>query len=259
MSDSDSFIREVSEEVRRERFSTLLRRYGWIALVVLLVIVGGAGFHEWRKARDRAAAEAAGETLRQAFLVEAPAARAEALARAAGQLEGARPVARIAQAGALLEAGDRQGAAEILASVSEDPAFLPLYRDLALLQRVAILGPEMDRTERLAALETLTRPDGPFRALALEQRALARLEAGERDEARADLEAVLAEPALPEGLASRARQLLIAAGGAVAAADLGLAPTAEEAPGDPVAPEDLVPPEDLPLPAEEPATQGANG
>jgi hypothetical protein len=30
LSEGDSFIREVSEEVRRERFSKMLRRYGWI-------------------------------------------------------------------------------------------------------------------------------------------------------------------------------------------------------------------------------------
>ena len=215
MSEQDSFIREVSEEVRRERFSGLLRRYGWIGALVILVIVGGAGFNEWRKAREQAAAEQAGETLRSAYIVEPAAARAEALGAAAEEISGARPVARIAQAGALLEAGDRAGAAAVLASISEDASLSPIYRDLALLQRVTVLGGELDRTERFAALETLARQDGPFRALALEQRALARLEAGEYDEARADLEAVLGEPALPEGLASRAQQLLIAAGGSL--------------------------------------------
>jgi hypothetical protein len=219
LSESESFIREVSEEVRRERFTKLLRRYGWIGALVLLVVIGGAGFNEWRKARDRAAAEQAGADLRGALVIGDPAARAVALEEAADRVSGAAPLARIARAGALVEAGDRDGAAAALAAVSEDGALSPLYRDLALLQRVAILGPDMDRTERLAALETLARPEGPFRALALEQRALARLEAGERDQARADLEAVLAEPGVSETLAGRARQLLIAAGGSLPGAD----------------------------------------
>lgn len=76
MSESDSFIREVSEEVRRERFSRLLRRYGWIAALALLVIVGGAGFLEWRKTRAEAAAREAGDRLREASLIEDSAARA---------------------------------------------------------------------------------------------------------------------------------------------------------------------------------------
>jgi hypothetical protein len=244
LSESDSFIREVSEEVRRDRFSSMLRRYGWIAALVILAIVAGAGINEWLKARERASAEAAGERLRAAFLVEDPAARAAGLAEAADTVGDARPVALIAQAGALLDAGERGAAAEILAGVSENPSFSPVYRDLALLQRVAVLGPEMDRTERLAAIETLSRPDGPFRLLALEQRAVARLEAGELDQARADLEAILADPALPEGLAGRARQLLIAAGG-----ELPAGPIVQEA----------VPPGAAPAPADDALLPGADG
>ena len=213
MSDTDSFVREVSEEVRRERFSKLLRRYGWIGALVLLALVGGAGLLEWRNAREQAAAEAAGTALREAFLIEDPSERAERLDATVASLGTADAVARIARAGSLLEAGDREGAATLLASVSENVGLSPIYRDLALLQRVAVLGPEMDRAERMASLETLARPDGAFRLLALEQRALARLEAGERDQARADLEAILADPGVPEGLAGRARQFLIAAGG----------------------------------------------
>jgi hypothetical protein len=249
LSERDSFIREVSEEVRRERFATLLRRYGWIGALVILVIVGGAGFNEWRKAREQAAAEQAGETLRAAYVVEPPAARADALGAAADEVAGVRPVARIAQAGALLEAGDRAGAASVLASVSEDSSLSPTYRDLALLQRVTVLGPDLDRTERLAALETLARPEGPFRALALEQRALARLEAGEYDEARADLGAVLGEPDLPEGLSSRAQQLLIAAGGSLPGANgIGLerAPVPGEEPPDALLPGNTVPGDTMP-------------
>ena len=43
MSDSDSFIDEVTEEVRRDRLFGYFRRYGWIAAVVIVVVVGGAG------------------------------------------------------------------------------------------------------------------------------------------------------------------------------------------------------------------------
>lgn len=213
VSETDSFIQEVSEEVRRERFSKLLRRYGWIGALVILAAVGGAGLIEWQKARQRAAAEEAGTALRQAFLVEEPAERAAELEAVLASLPEAEAVALIARAGSLLEADDVKGAGTALAAVSEDAGLSPIYRDLALLQRVAVLGSGMDRTERMASLETLARPEGPFRLLALEQRALVRLEAGELDEARADLEAILADTSAPEGLAGRARQLLIAAGG----------------------------------------------
>ena len=36
MSDTDSFIDEVTEEVRKDRLYGYLRRYGWIAVLVIL-------------------------------------------------------------------------------------------------------------------------------------------------------------------------------------------------------------------------------
>ena len=56
MSETDSFIEEVTEEVRRDRLFALFRRYGWIVLVLIVLVVGGAAWNEYRKAQDRAAA-----------------------------------------------------------------------------------------------------------------------------------------------------------------------------------------------------------
>ena len=88
-----------------------------------------------------------------------------------------------------------------------------LYRDLAALQRVMLLGATLDSSERLATLEALTAPGAPFRPLALEQRALAHIDAGDNARAQADLVAVLTDPASPEGVQARAQQLLTATGG----------------------------------------------
>jgi len=49
MSDTDSFIDEVTEEVRRDQLYGYLRKYGWIAAVVILAIVCGAAWNEYRK------------------------------------------------------------------------------------------------------------------------------------------------------------------------------------------------------------------
>lgn len=54
MSDTDSFIDEVTEEVRRDRMYLLLRRWGWVGVAAVALIVGGAAFNEYRKSRDTA-------------------------------------------------------------------------------------------------------------------------------------------------------------------------------------------------------------
>jgi len=51
MSDTDSFIDEVNEEVRRDRFYFMLKRYGWIAVLAVILLVGGAAWNEYQKRR----------------------------------------------------------------------------------------------------------------------------------------------------------------------------------------------------------------
>ncbi len=218
MHDSDSFISEVSEEVRRDRFYATLRRYRWLLAAVVLLIVGGAAGNAWWKAHREARAEAAGDALRAAYAETDPATRAGLLGDLAASEAGAGVVARLAQAGSLAEAGDTDAAAAILEDVAGDGNASQLYRSLASLQRVMLLGAAMPSSERQATLELLSAPDAPFRPLALEQRALMHLDTGDKDKAIADLNAVLAEPGATEALRGRAQQLLIAAGGSLPAA-----------------------------------------
>lgn len=215
LSETDSFIHEVSEEVRRDRFYAFLRRWGWLIAVGILLVIGVAGFNEWSKHKAEENARAAGDALRAALLEEDATARVAALDTVAPELGEAAVVARLAQAGSLAETGEVEAAADILAGIAADGSAGPIYRDLASLQRVMLMGDLLDASERLAALEGLSADGAPFRPLALEQRALARLEAGETEAALADLEAALVDPAAPEGQADRLRQLIIASGGAL--------------------------------------------
>ncbi len=43
---NDSFFNEVTDELRRDKLFGLFRRYGWIAILVILGIVGGAIWRE---------------------------------------------------------------------------------------------------------------------------------------------------------------------------------------------------------------------
>ncbi len=217
MHDNDSFIQEVSEAVRRDRVAGTLRRYGWLIAAIVVLIVGGAAFNAWRNDRDAKAAAAAGDAMRAALAETDGKARADALAAFAQATPDAAVAARLAEAGSLNRGGDSAAAAALLATVADDGSVPPLYRSLAALERVMVLDAEMDATERQATLETLAQPGAPFRPLALEQRALMRFEAGDKEGAIADLQTILSEPTATEALSGRARQLIIAAGGSIPA------------------------------------------
>ena len=74
MSNNESFIDEVNEEVQRDRLFQLMRKYGWIGVVLVILLVGGTAFNEYRKAQARAAAQSLGDAMLAAIesLMDAP-------------------------------------------------------------------------------------------------------------------------------------------------------------------------------------------
>ncbi|MBL4541655.1 MAG: tetratricopeptide repeat protein [Rhodobacteraceae bacterium] len=212
----DSFVDEVSEELRRERMTRLFRRWGWVGLLVVLLIVGGAAWNEWRKARAAAQAQAFGDALSAA---QGDADQLQALAITAasdGASADRRAVATLAAASELVGAGDRARAVAVLTDLAADAAIGPAYRDLARLKALG-LDPEWPADgERAAVLATLSIPGAPFRPLALEQTALDQFVAGDRDAARATLLGLIEEPGVPPQLRRRADQMLAVLGPAEA-------------------------------------------
>ncbi len=216
MASEDSFIKEVSEEVRRERLYRMLRRYGWIAVLLIVVIVGGAAWNEWRKATERAAAESLGNALLSALEASDPAARGTALTAVPAEGDAAAIVAMLAAA-ETAAAEDRAAARTQLEAIAGNGAIDPLYRDLAALKAVSLAGENLPPADRIARLEPLSAPGAAYRPLAMELIAIAHVDAGDTEAALTVLNDVLADGASPEGLRRRASQLIVALGGALGA------------------------------------------
>lgn len=214
MASEDSFINEVTEEVRRDRLFALMRRYGWIAVLIVVLIVGGAAVFEWRKAQARSAAQAAGDALITALEAENPEARATALAAVdLPEQAGSRAVVSLLKSAADLEADNREASASALDAVIADGEIPQIYRDLALLKRMMTGAGDIAADERISRLQPLLKPGNPFRLLAIEQKAYAEIELGETDAAIETLQGVLADAEGTEDLRLRAQRLIVALGG----------------------------------------------
>ncbi|MFM1863427.1 MAG: hypothetical protein RLZ26_1949 [Pseudomonadota bacterium] len=221
MSNPDSFIDEVTEEVRRDRLYGVLRRYGWIGVLLVVLVVGGAAWREWAAARDAAAARALGDALHAAIDAPDAAARAAALA---GLGTSADQRALAALIGAVMVEPDadpaaREAAMAALEAAAAAPGVDPIWTDLALLRRVT--GGTLDPAARRAALAPLIVPGRPLRTLAEEHLALTDLEAGDVAGARARLEALAGDAETPQAQRRRLMRILTALGPADAAAGDG--------------------------------------
>lgn len=219
MTETDSFIEEVTEEVRRDKLFAMFRKYGWIAILGVVLVVGGAAFNEWRKARDQAAAQTLGDTVMNALEVENVTARADALGAIAVKDESAKVFLSMLEAAARAEADNRDAALTLLDKVAADTAAPETYRQLARLKAVILRGSDQDREARMAILDDLAVAGNPFRALAMEQKALALFEYGDNGAAIELLTTLLDEPGATPALLQRAQQLIVALGGELSNTD----------------------------------------
>ncbi|WP_444666430.1 hypothetical protein [Cereibacter changlensis] len=214
MSNPDSFIDEVTEEVRRERMFSYLRRYGWIGIAIVLLIVGGAAYTEWNKAQTAANSQAFGDAILAAL--DQPDAEARHAALTAVEAEGDRSAVLD-----LLLASDpatnRAGALAALEHAASDASLPASYRDLAVLRRVILAGADLPLADRRALLDGIAAAGRPFRPLALEQMAYLSVEAGETEAAITQLRALTTDQEAPAGLRQRAQQMIVALGGETAA------------------------------------------
>ena len=212
VSDTDSFIEEVTEEVRRDRLFALMRRYGWIAILAVLVLVGGAAYNEWRKAQVRTAAEATGDAMIAALRENDPLKRAEALAALEPESAGTKALALMLTAGEQVESGDFDAAEQVLKSVADNSELPLIYRQVASFKRLAILGKDVPVDERRQGYEALIGPGSQLRVLAEEQMALIDIEAGDATAAVTRLQAIISDAQATPGLRQRASQLIVALG-----------------------------------------------
>ncbi|MEB8388481.1 tetratricopeptide repeat protein [Rhodobacteraceae bacterium KMM 6894] len=214
MSNTDSFIDEVSEEVRRDRLFVLLRRYGWIAILAVLVLVGGAAWNEWQKAQARAQAEALGDAILAALEVPDRAERATALQDVTPAGPGSAAVLRMMAAAEAMES-DPAEAAQLLLQIADSGEAAPIYAQIATLKAVMIENSGLDADQRRGRLDGLALGQGVIRLLAEEQLAYLDIEVGDTDAAIDRLQQVAANAETTPGLRRRATQVIVALGGDV--------------------------------------------
>jgi hypothetical protein len=215
VSNPDSFINEVTEEVRRDRLFAMFRKYGWIGGLLVVAVVGGAAYSEWQKAQALARAEGFGEAMLDALDIGGASERRAAMESVPA--DGAQLALR-----ALMVASDpAEDKAAALAALAALDALIAdvtqpeIYRDMAQLRRVMVAGTDLALADRRAALEGISAPGRAFRVMAAEQLAYLMLEEGNTEAAIAALATLMQDQEATQGLRARAAQMITALGGSL--------------------------------------------
>jgi hypothetical protein len=221
MSDTQ-FIREIDEELRRERLTKLWERYGHYAVgAAVLVVAATAGWRGWEWYQLREGAKAGARFEAALALAESgkPAdAEQEFVALSKEATWGYRLLSRMRLAA---ETGARDAAAGAAAydAIAADGSVDAAVRDMARLRAAMLLVDSAQVAEIASRLEPLTVLSSPFRFSARETLALARYRAGEREAARTMFAALAVDGETPPALRNRAEvmQALLSAGTAAPA------------------------------------------
>ena len=212
MSDTDSFLQEVSEELRRDRLYRNIRKYGWIAILLVVVIVGAATYREYQKSQAEMEAELFGTSIIDALTEKNAADRILKLQKINAPEENARAILAMLLSA---EASANESATLEMSSLSEITQSLSIdshYRDLLNFKILLGSAEIMDLDKRITAFEALSKPGNPFRLLAEEQIALIELELGNTDDAVEKISQILLDSELTTGLRNRVTQMMIALG-----------------------------------------------
>jgi len=202
VSENESFIAEVTEEVRRDKLYLLLKRYGWIPVIVIITVILASIFIEIRNNAKVIEAENLGDLLASSLSgdMEVKAILSNDISSTPKSL-----IALLLEAKVLenkLEYQTAIAAYETVLSREEIPTSL---KDFVKFKLVLLVKDDPMRIKKL--IGDLINPDGSFHLLALEQKVL--IEIGEKrwNEAVANLNLILADPEVSQGMITRATQI----------------------------------------------------
>ena len=211
MSNNESFIQEVSEEVRRDRLYRILKKWGWIGIAVIVALVGGASFNEWNKDSKMNSARNLGDRVLSAVSNKDPIELKEI------------ETSNISQdifiknllSAILLSDNKLDASKKALEEIRDLPGITKTYRELNAFKLGLLLLKEDNLTsdERFGVFEELVEPGSPFRLLAKEQQALILIEQGKLELAIKALTEISVDSETTASLKRRVTQLRISLGG----------------------------------------------
>ena len=203
-------IREVDEELRRENFEKLWRKYGGYALALAaLIVLGVAGYFEWQhytagQREERARRYEA--ALRLADTADAGA--SQALQDLAVGDDGYAALARLDEAALKAKSGDVAGAVSLYEKIVGDGAVDKSLRDLALVLLALHTADSAPPDQLIQRLQPLTAASNPWRYSASELTAILAHRAGNNAKAQQILTSLADDLDAPQALRQRATEML---------------------------------------------------
>ncbi len=209
---TDSFLREVDEDVRRDQLLRIWKRHGIVIVALVVALFAAVIGYQWWSASRIASQERTGAAFAAATRLVSQGKTDEALKAftdlSSSTSAGYRSLARLRVASAHATAGRTAEALAAYEALAGDTAAGEIMRDFAALQAGVLRLDQADWTEMKNRLTPLVDDKRPWHGPAREVLGLAAYKAGELQEATKLFEQILGDRASTSGLNRRAQEML---------------------------------------------------
>ncbi len=204
---TDNFLREIDEEVRRDKAADLWKKHGNVVIILLVLLVAGVGAWRFWQFRQLQAAQAVSARFEGALKASREN-RAEDAEKALGELArdggfGYNLMARFRAAAEVARREPAEGAAAFDA-LAADAAVDQVFRDLARLRSAMLKLDGAPYAEIKTALEPLAAANGVWRHTAREMLGVSALKAANMEDAGRWFDQVAVDRDAPQALRQRA-------------------------------------------------------
>ena len=208
---SDTFVREVDENLRRDQLQDFFKAYGsWLIVAVVLFLAASGGFIWWKQHEvERSATQV--EQLAQTYkdvgagnTSEAPQ-QLDELSKSGSTA--VRASALFARAALALQQSDPKLATATYKSIAEDDSLPQPYRNAALIRQTALEFDQLQPQAIVTRLAPLAKPGEPWFGTAGEMSGMAMIKQGNRQQAGELFAAIAKDRNVPETIRARAVQL----------------------------------------------------
>ncbi len=182
MVETENFIKEIREEVRKDKLFKTLRRYRWILSGLIFGIILVVSGYEYYKYNRKISSEANGQLLFN-YIESIENVTEEDLNVSSDSFVAS--IAKLHKAKLLVEQGNHDLAKKLYEEVIQSPGLDDFFKKYSILM-LYLLSPaeSLSDSNKIKSLDELSAPDSPFQILALEQKLLLFLKLNEIEKAK---------------------------------------------------------------------------
>lgn len=208
---NETFMREVDENLRRDRMQEFGKRYGgWIAGGVLLFLAVCGGVLYWKhhkEERSQQQVEQFAQIVRDVGAGNLATAPKQLDELSGSGSKAVRATALFTRAAVALQQNDVKLAIAKYREIAEDDSLPHAYRDAALIRQTALEFDSLQPQQVITRLQPLTTPGNPWFGSAGEMTAIAHLKQGQRAQAGQLFATIAKDKTVSDSMRARAVQL----------------------------------------------------